>query len=324
MSTKKLQYKEDSDDEEREEGGSAESRLANSPWVKAESVLGTWLSNLPKVNKFVPNQFPKMKLNATITVYGAGGTGKSFFCRWYLDGYKDYFPWGWCFTKTKHNDQYQIMMPDRYIIKQFNAELLTKIKERQMKAREIAVKPDSDFNPLAFLIWDDYMGNDIKFSEALYEYYCVRRHFGTFNLYCAQTRTITPPVIRLNTQLAVCFNSDSSSHLEGLAEDFGGKIPKRVFIEWFRSIVEEPRVFFAIDNNPNTPPDQKYFSGMAEYVPVDVDHVMGSVGYWRHSLKQLQKIHDGSLEREREKWEQIVEPWEKGKTVQDKKSNSRK
>jgi hypothetical protein len=89
------------------------------------------------------------------------------------------------------------------------------------------------------------MGDDIKFNAKLYEYYCLGRHYGTLNFYCAQHRAITPPgssslffllsnlnlsfpVIRQNTDLVILFNSDAHQHLEGLAEDFAGKYPKKV------------------------------------------------------------------------------------------------
>jgi len=197
----------------------------------SESVLAQ-LANMPPVNEFVPGQFPQIKLNSTITVYGKRGTGKSFFVRWFMDSYKDYFPWGWVFTKTKHNDQYQIMMPDKYIIKDFSCDILEKIMKRQLAARAHYEKQDDSeepFNPLAYVIWDDYMGDDIKFNAKLYEYYCLGRHYGTMNFYCAQHRAITPPVIRQNTDLAILFNSDAHQHLEGLAEDFAGKYPKKVY-----------------------------------------------------------------------------------------------
>lgn len=140
-------------------------------------------------------------------------------------------------------------MPDRYIIKNFSCEMLEKIMKRQLVARDYYEKQDpSDepFNPLAYVIWDDYMGDDIKvshppfifshysqeftlqFNAKLYEYYCLGRHYGTLNFYCAQHRAITPPVIRQNTDLVIMFNSDAHNHLEGLAEDFAGKYPKKV------------------------------------------------------------------------------------------------
>lgn len=75
----------------------------------SESVIAQ-LASMPPVNEFVPGQFPQIKLNSTVTVYGKRGTGKSFFVRWMMDAYKDYYPWGWCFTKTKHNDQYQVFL----------------------------------------------------------------------------------------------------------------------------------------------------------------------------------------------------------------------
>lgn len=93
-------------------------------------------------------------------------------------------------------------MPDKYIIKNFSCELLQKIMDRQLKAREYYEKQDDSedpFNPLAFVMffhssvlsflsdfsgsWDDYMGDDIKFNAKLYEYYCLGRHYGTMNTF---------------------------------------------------------------------------------------------------------------------------------------------
>jgi len=57
-------------------------------------------------------------------------------------------------------------------------------------------------------------------------------------------------------------------------------------------------------------------------VPVDLDHIVGSRDFWKDSMKQLQEIADGTIERKRKRWEQCVEPWAEAKECRDSNSNN--
>lgn len=136
--------------------------------------------------RFIPHIQPKLDLFSTITLYGKRRTGKSVFVKWFVQSYKRYFPWIWVFTKTQQNNFYKSFIPEKFILPKFDAGALKKIMERQKTAIKKHVDEDSNLNPRAMLIWDDYPGNDIKFNETLDEYYFTGRHYATMNLFCAQ------------------------------------------------------------------------------------------------------------------------------------------
>ncbi len=134
---------------------------------------------------FIPGIQPKIPLNSTISIYGRRRSGKSEFTKWCIQGIKDYIPWWWTFSKTKHNSFWAGVQPDPYIIKEFDADVLTRIKKRQEAAID-AFTSGKLKNPRAGIIWDDYNGKDIRFNDALADYYYTGRHFGTINFFNAQ------------------------------------------------------------------------------------------------------------------------------------------
>lgn len=135
---------------------------------------------------FIPHVSPKLDLFSTITVYGKRKTGKSVFVKWYVQFYKKYFPWAWVFTKTKQNSWYASMVPEKFILNDFSGQILRKIMEGQVKGIKEFLDRNENLNPRAILIWDDYNGKDIKYNEALEDYYYTGRHFATMNFFCAQ------------------------------------------------------------------------------------------------------------------------------------------
>lgn len=136
--------------------------------------------------RFIPCVQPKIDLFSTITIYGKRRTGKSVFIKWFIQHYKQYFPWVWVFTKTKQNNFYPTFIPDKFILPDFDAVILDKIMNRQKKGIEGYLGKEKDLNPRAAIIWDDYSGNDIKFNSKLNEYYYTGRHYATMNFFCAQ------------------------------------------------------------------------------------------------------------------------------------------
>lgn len=93
------------------------------------------------------------------------------------------------------------------------------------------------------------------------------------------------------------FNTDSLDNLDQFREDFAGKMEKYAFQNLFRRYVEEiPHGFLVIDNDPNLPYDQKFFAGVAEIMPFDLDHIVGSESTWKDDMQQLQEIADGGMQ----------------------------
>jgi len=107
-------------------------------------------------------------------------SGKSVFLRWFTYLYlRNFIPWFYCFTHTKHNLFFEGFMAASYVIPVFSADILHKIMTRQETAINIYLsqRPDTPqpFNPRVCVFWDDYNGKDITFNDALKDYYYTGR-----------------------------------------------------------------------------------------------------------------------------------------------------
>lgn len=112
---------------------------------------------------FIPGVQPMIPLNSTMTVYGKRRSGKSVFLRWFTFLYlRNFIPWFYCFTHTKHNLFFEGFMAASYVIPVFSADILHKIMARQETAINIYLsqRPDTPqpFNPRVCVFWDDYNG----------------------------------------------------------------------------------------------------------------------------------------------------------------------
>lgn len=255
---------------------------------------------IPRLNKFVPQVTPKISNFSTVSIYGKRKSGKSVFAKWFLQAFRHIIPWGWTFTKTKFNSFWATFMPDKFILGDFNADLLQQIMDRQEIAIQYYLSQDDKndpFNPIAFVCWDDYMGNEIRFNQKLAEYYYTGRHYYTLNLYCAQHITQTPPSIRSNTDLVILFASDYYNSLDHYYKDFAGRISREAFMYLFNTATSEPHHFLAIVNDPNVPLDEKFFVGCAEELPAKKRYILGCQEYWEESIEQLQAIANGSMQK---------------------------
>lgn len=131
-------------------------------------------------NEFIPGENPEIPLNSTFTVYGKRRSGKSVFLRWYVHhALREWIPWYWCFTHTKHNMFFEGFMPAKFVIPEFSADILELIMERQKQAIDHFLKQEPNdpncLNPRACIFWDDYNGKDITFNDALKDYYYTGR-----------------------------------------------------------------------------------------------------------------------------------------------------
>lgn len=259
-----------------------------------------FLYRKPRMNKFSLEKFSRdAPVDITITGIGKRRSGKTEWLKWVLlRGFRQELPWGWTFTKTKHNKQFMLFMPGRYIIPNFSADMLEQIKRRQVKAIELYLK-NPDFNPRTFVIWDDYNGYDIIYNQALKDYYMTGRHFKTFNMFFIQYKNQLPPAVRDNTDYLVLWNSDNLMNIEQYWMQFAGKMSKESFFNMFNEFTEKvEHGFIFIDTDVTKDYNDKFFYGKAELVKCGIDTIVGCEQYWRQDMKQLQDIRDGKIEHE--------------------------
>lgn len=115
-----------------------------------------------------------------MSVYGKRRSGKSVFLRWFaFHALREWIPWYFCFTHTKHNMFFEGFMPSRYVIPRFSAGILGDIMELQEKKIKLFLDQPPDhpnpLNPRVCVFWDDYNGRDITFNDALKDYYYTGR-----------------------------------------------------------------------------------------------------------------------------------------------------
>ena len=105
------------------------------------------------------------------------------------------------------------------------------------------------------------------------------------------------------------FNTDSEDNLKTFHENFAGKMDYYAFVNLFRESVEKvPHGFMVIDNDPKVSYDEKFYFGVAEEMPFDIDHIIGCKEMWKESVKQLEKIADGGLQKRMERISKISKP----------------
>lgn len=247
-----------------------------------------------RVNNFVMMQAPKFNLFSAISIYGKKKTGKTVFIRYLLDAMKGYYPWAWCFTKTKINLTYQRNMPEKFIFENYSNEILKLIVNRQLEARKVFMKHPDSFNPRAILIWDDCLGKELLWNQYINAYYYISRHLLNLNIMSAQHVFATPPAIRTNTDYGVLFNTDYASAIEELWKDFACKMPKNMWLSIMDNYTKDYG-FIVVDNDPNVPYDMKFFAGRAEII--EEEFVLGCEEYWKGSDEQLRNIFSGQMKR---------------------------
>src|SRR6185437_1352320 len=92
----------------------------------------------PQLQEFVPGLSPDISLFSTVSIYGKRKSGKSVFIKWFLQSYKEWFPWYWVFTLTQLNSFYESFIAAKFVIPEFDAEMMERVMERQTLARKLA------------------------------------------------------------------------------------------------------------------------------------------------------------------------------------------
>lgn len=269
-----------------------------SPKFTIKDINGTW-SDKSETFNYNPNPYeirknPKMDANCTISIYGKRKTGKSIFTKWYMYHHRDVYPWGWVFTKTRNNKFWENMVPKDKILGEYNPYNLQKITARQKEMMSMYIK-GMNVNPLAFVIWDDALGNEIKYDDYLSTYYFNSRHFGTLNMMTAQHVTGTPPCIRQNTDMGIIFKNYNKQALDHLTDDFSHTKDKDYFQNLLHRYTEDQN-FLAIDNDPNTKDEDYLYHGKADII--DEPFPLGCGVYWRTQPEQLNEIMEGKYIRQ--------------------------
>lgn len=106
-------------------------------------------------------------------------------------------------------------------------------------------------------------------------------------------------------------------------EEFAAKMWFPAFINMFRQYVEKiPHGFICINNDPNITYDEKFYYGLAEELPFDLEHILGCQESWADSLPQLYDIGSGKMNSKIERISKISKPLECAFDTRDKVKDS--
>jgi len=256
-----------------------------------------------KPKPFEIRKNPKPDANCTISIYGKRKTGKSIFCKWYLKNHADVYPWGWVFTKTRNNKFWESFVPRKKILGEYTPFNLNRIMQRQKEMQSMYIK-GMDVNPLAFVVWDDALGNEIKYDDTLATYYFNSRHFSTLNLMTSQHITATPPPIRQNTDHAIIFKNYNGQAIDHLVGDFSRNKDKDAFIKLMDTYTNDNN-FLHINNDPSVKDEDYMTTGKADVITEPF--VLGCHQYWRGHPDQLEEIFSGKLQKQQDRLKEITD-----------------
>lgn len=81
------------------------------------------------------------------------------------------------------------------------------------------------------------------------------------------------------------------------------------FANLFREGVElVPHGFMVIDNDPTLSYDEKFFFGVADQLPFDINNIIACEEAWKDNIKQLTEIATGEMQEKIDRKSKFSEP----------------
>lgn len=170
----------------------------------------------------------KMEVNRAVICLGKKGTGKSSLIEdimWFQQN----IPCGAIMSATEEaNEAYAKMAPPLFIYKEFDADALLSIINRQKRMKKL-YKENGDYLPFdhrAFVLLDDCMFDKKNFKGPLVrELFMNGRHWDLFVLITMQYIMDVTPEIRSNTDYLFALKENIRKNRERLHAEFFGMFP---------------------------------------------------------------------------------------------------
>jgi len=259
------------------------------------------------LDRFKPGE---MKTNRVCIMVGKKGTGKSTLVEdimWFQQN----IPIGTIMSATEEsNEAYSNMAPPLFIYKNFDAEALLKLINRQKRMKSM-YKQNGNYLPFdhrAFLLMDDCMFDKKNFKGPLVrELFMNGRHWDLFVLITMQYVMDITPEIRSNTDYLFALKENIRKNREKLYNEFFGVFPSfAVFDALFLEVTQDYRCLVLDNTVPSTNLRDCVFWYKAE--PRE-PFKLGSDWYWEYSNKNKKKeggLDNGTINQLKEMSEKAV------------------
>lgn len=257
-----------------------------------------------RLKKFQP---ATMQTNRICVAIGKKGTGKSTLVEEIM-WFQQNIPVGTIMSATEEsNENYSRMAPPLFIYKDFDAEALEKLINRQKKMKSMW-KQNGDtlpFDHRAFLLIDDCMYDKKNFRTPLVrELFMNGRHWDLFVLITIQYLMDITPEVRTNTDYVFALKENIRKNREKMYREFFGLFPSfAVFDELFLEVTQDYRCLVLDNTVPSTRIEDCVFWYKAKKRP---PFRLGSQWYWDYSAKHS-KRSDGFGKTEAEAQRQLQE-----------------
>jgi hypothetical protein len=243
-----------------------------------------------RLKRFQP---AKMQTNRACIMLGKKGTGKSTLIEdimWYQQN----IPVGCIMSATEEaNENFSRMAPPLFIYKNFDAEGLEKLINRQKKMKKM-YKKNGDYLPFdhrAFVILDDCMYEKKNFRGTLMrELFMNGRHWDLFVLITIQYIMDMTPEIRSNTDYVFTLKDNIVKNRERLYQEYFGLLGNfSVFDALFLEVTQDFRCLVLDNTVPSTKVEDVVFWYKAEKRP---PYRLGAEWYWKYSAANVKTNED--------------------------------
>nr|UVF58800.1 MAG: virion assembly protein [Enneapterygius tutuilae iridovirus] len=194
-----------------------------------------------------PNKDPEQTMRGgfKIVIIGKPGLGKSTLIKQIVYSKRFLIPVAVVFSGSEEvNGFYKDIFPSCFIYNQFDPQVLERIFQRQIHAKEYLP------NSWILVIFDDCMHNPSDFlNSSVLKLFKNGRHYNILALFTNQYVLDFKPVLRTLVDGIFLFREQNQTTLERLYKNFGGIIPsKQEFITLLNSVTSKPYTCLYIDN----------------------------------------------------------------------------
>lgn len=233
-----------------------------------------------------------MQTNRVCLLIGKKGTGKSTLVEEIM-WFQQNIPVGTIMSATEEaNEAYSQMAPPLFIYKDFDADALEKLINRQKKMKAMYKQNGNHlpFDHRAFLLMDDCMYNKKNFHGAMMrELFMNGRHWDLFVLITMQYLMDVTPDIRGNTDYVFALKENIRKNREKLYKEFFGVFPSfQVFDELFLEVTQDYRCLVHDTTVSSTRIEDCVFWYKAKKRP---PFRLGAQWYWDYSAQNAAPAH---------------------------------
>ena len=240
----------------------------------------------------------------TIGMFGSRGTGKSFGIRNVAAVCAPYYPWVYVFTETTMNCYWEQMTNPKFIIQGFNKTAIMEIFKLQEKKVRDWREGKWIGNPLALMIWDDCVPEDLYWDPVFRWMFFNGRHYYLGIWMNSQYFFRIPPGYRGNFDWVCSLAQDQGRQVEAFFAEmaFAVGICKRLLLVSFDKMFKDATIdrgiiIFHI-RDKTLPIKDRIYKWKAEDPGI---FWMGCMDYWRNNMNHLDLIVKGVARERAEK-----------------------